>query len=339
MRNESIHVSEIAAPQRRTFGESVFPLALRCETPTASLDDAAAWAAERRAELIRQAREHGAVLFRDFPLREPEDFDRFIAAFGLENFPYERSLSNAVRVNYTPRVFSANEAPAEVTIHLHHEMAQTPIFPGKLFFFCQRPADEGGATPLCRSDALFERMLRQCPEFARDCEEKGLRYSNVMPSQDDPASGMGRSWQSTFGAKSREAAERRMQELDYGWQWLPDGCLRATTPVLPAVREIAPGRKTFFNQLIAAFRGWKDTRNDPSKAITFGDGTPLDRDSVLRVAEMAEQLTFDLAWRRGDVVLVDNFVAMHGRRSFRGPRKILASLVAVEEGKRMTNDE
>ena len=38
------------------------------------------------------------------------DFDRFIAAFELENFPYEQSLSNAVRVNYTPRVFSANEA-------------------------------------------------------------------------------------------------------------------------------------------------------------------------------------------------------------------------------------
>lgn len=35
----------------------------------------------------------------------------------------------------------------------------------------------------------------------------------------------------------------------------------------PAVYEVAPGRKTFFNQLIAAFQGWKDERNDPSGTL------------------------------------------------------------------------
>ena len=122
-----------------------------------------------------------------------------------------------------------------------------------------------------------------------------------------------------------------MRELGYSWQWLDDGCLRATTPVLPAVIELADGRKVFFNQLIAAFQGWKDSRNDPAKSITFGDGTPLDRDSVLQVADMAEALTFDVPWQKGDVALVDNFVAMHGRRSFVGTRKILASLVASKQ--------
>ena len=40
---------------------------------------------------------------------------------------------------------------------------------------------------------------------------------------------------------------------------MPDGSLRVTTPVLPAVRRLANGRKSFFNQLIAAAAGWKDT--------------------------------------------------------------------------------
>lgn len=328
---EALDVEMVAVPGQQTHAGQPFPLVLQCASPTTDLDQTVDWLARNRADFDRRADEHGAILFRGFPVHSPEDFDRFIAAFGWDNFPYEQSLSNAVRRNYTPRVFSANEAPSDVTIYLHHEMAQTPIFPSKLFFYCQQPAEEGGATPLCRSDVLFDQMLAKCPDFARDCEQKGLRYTSVMPAEDDAGSGMGRSWQSTFRAKDRDEAEQRLRDLGYSWEWSADGCLRVTTPVLPAVREVAPGRKTFFNQLIAAFQGWKDSRNDPAKSITFGDGTLLDRATVLQVAEMAEQLTFDQAWQQGDVVLLDNYVAMHGRRSFRGTRKILASLVAAEQ--------
>jgi alpha-ketoglutarate-dependent taurine dioxygenase len=141
---------------------------------------------------------------------------------------------------------------------------------------------------------------------------------------------MGRSWQSTLRASTREAAEKRLRQLNYSWEWLPDGSLRATTPVLPAVRPLSGGRKSFFNQLIAAAKGWKDTRNDPSKAITFGDGSALDRNAVNIAAELGDELSFDIPWQNGDVALVDNFVAMHGRRTFTGTRRVLASLVATD---------
>ncbi len=331
MTSKPLMVSDVAVPQQQSYDRHAFPLVLHCDNQSANLDDAISWVNRQREELVKQAETHGAILFRGFPIEEPEDFDRFVTAFDIDNFPYDESLSNAVRINYTPRVFSANEAPADVTIYLHHEMAQTPVFPGKLLFCCLQPAREGGATPLCRSDILFDQMIEQCPEFAKDCETKGLQYTNVMPSESDASSGMGRSWQDTFRAESREGAEQRMKAMGYSWEWLPDGCLRATTPVLPAVYEVSPGRLVFFNQLIAAFRGWKDSRNDPSRAIAFGDGTPLNRDTVLLVAEMAEELTFDLQWQQGDVALVDNFLVMHGRRSFSGPRKVLASLVAAQQ--------
>ncbi len=329
--SEQVLTAEAASvAAQQTHGGISFPLALVCQTPNATLGATTAWVQDRRAELQTQLAAHGAILFRGFPLATPLDFDAFIAAFGYPNFPYQDSLSNAVRTNFTERVFSANEAPANVTIYLHHEMAQTPIYPSKLLFFCQQAAETGGATPLCRSDVVYERLAERCPEFLRNCEAKGLRYTNVMPSQNDPASGMGRSWQSTFRRDTRAAAEARMTELGYTWEWLDDGCLRATTPRLPAVREVSPGRKTFFNQLIAAFKGWKDSRNDPSKAITLGDGTPLDRDAVIAAADIAEALTFDVPWQNGDVALVDNYIVMHARRTFTGPRKILASLVATE---------
>ena len=49
-----------------------------------------------------------------------------------------------------------------------------------------------------------------------------------------------------------------------------------------------------------------------------------------RVAAIAEELTFDVPWQKGDVALIDNRVVMHGRRTFSGTRKVLASLVAMD---------
>jgi hypothetical protein len=320
------HVSSVTT---HTYYGEAFPCVIENKRQ-ASLAEATGQISSQREELCRIAERGGAVLFRGFPLRTAEEFDAFVAAFNLHNFPYEDSLSNAVRVNKTVRVFTANEAPPSVTICLHHEMAQTPLVPAKLFFFCEKPAETGGATSLCRSDVLWERIEMATPEFAQNCVKKGLRYSHVMPSQNDSGSGMGRSWRSTLKAETKEAAERRLAALGYTYQWLPGDCLQVTTPVLPAVYDLPSGRRSFFNQLIAAYRGWKDARNDPSKSITFGDGTPLDGPAVLRACELADELTFDLNWQQGDVVLVDNFVCMHGRRTFSGTRKVLASLISNE---------
>jgi hypothetical protein len=305
-----------------------FPLAYRCDSDEATMGEATSWMAKNASRLSSQATQHGAVFLRGFPLASAEDFDTAVQAFDLPGFSYDDSLSNAYRINYTPRVFSANEAPPEETISLHHEMAQTPIYPSKLFFFCQVAPETGGTTPICRSDILWERLVEKRSAFANDCKEKGLLYSNVMPTETDKASSMGRSWQSTFSTDTREDAETRMATLDYVWEWMPNGDLRATTPVLPAVRELGKGRYSFFNQLIAAFSGWKDTRNDPAKAITFGDGSSLDTNDVETASALADELTFDVPWQAGDLVLVDNYVAMHGRRSFTGTRKVMASLVA-----------
>jgi alpha-ketoglutarate-dependent taurine dioxygenase len=315
----------------QTRGGSDFPAVLHNEAQLRDREAVTAWITDAQSELAALLAGTGAILFRGFPLRTAEDFDAFVTAFGWPNFPYDESLSNAVRVNRTPRIVTANEAPPETTIFLHHEMAQTPVYPSKLFFFCEQPALTGGATPLCRSDLLWERLAERHPAFARDCEEKGLRYTHTMPAESDLSSGMGRSWQATLHVTGREQAEQRLAGLGYSWEWRADGSLSVQTPRLPAVRVLADGRKSFFNQLIAAYCGWKDARNDPAKAITFGDGGPLDQEAVSTAIALAEQLTADIDWRQGDVALVDNFVVLHGRRAFTGVRKVLASLVERAE--------
>ncbi|GIT38095.1 MAG: hypothetical protein Ct9H300mP7_0160 [Verrucomicrobiota bacterium] len=42
-------------------------------------------------------------------MTSPEDFDAIVRAFNYPNFSYADSLSNAYRINFTPRVFSAKK--------------------------------------------------------------------------------------------------------------------------------------------------------------------------------------------------------------------------------------
>ena len=290
--------------------------------------DLAAFLSANRPAVDAALADAGALLFRGFDVPDPQAFDAAVKAYGEPGFTYEDSLSNAVRTNVTPRVFTANEAPPTTEIFLHHEMAQTPLYPSKLFFYCEIAAENGGATPLCRSDWVLDRLASEAPDFVSRVETEGVRYTNVMPGSDDAGSGQGRSWRSTLSVADKDAAESRLKTLGYSWEWQDDESLRATTPALPAVRKLADGRQTFFNQLIAAFRGWADSRNDPNRAITFGSGEPITAEDMAPAIAIADELTADLAWQVGDVALVDNFLVMHGRRPFEGKRRVLASLIA-----------
>lgn len=313
-----------------TTQDGLFPALVENDTQVASVEQCVTWLRENKTEIEAILRDSGAILFRGFPIDSAEAFDAFSDALDYPNFTYQESLSNAVRINFTDRVFTANEAPKDVEIYLHHEMAQTPISPSKLFFFCLSAAEKGGETPLCRSDLLFAEFAKQMPHIAQEFVTKGLKYTTTMPAENDPESGQGRSWKSTLSVDSAEQAERKLKELGYSWEWTENGALKATTPVLPAVIDIGREQQVFYNQLIAAFMGWKGVRENPSSALTFGDNTLIPTDALEKIVELSEQFTFDVPWQAGDVALVDNYMAMHGRRPFSGERKraILAAFAA-----------
>lgn len=314
----------ISVAHQQNYGGSQFPLVYGAQACPEDLGD---WIRQNKDTIEAELALHGAILFRGFGVNDDQDFDAFIRAFDWPNFTYAESLSNAVRRNRTELVFTANEAPSTVSIFLHHEMAQTPVHPSKLFFFCEQAAESGGATPICRSDILLQKLTEQAPAFVAACEAKGVRYSQTMPEQDDMASGQGRSWRSTLSAQTRADAEQKLDSLGYSWDWQQDDSVRVTSPQLSAVRELADGRKVFFNQLIAAFRGWKDGHNTASKSICFGDGSVIDSSDMAVAIDLADALTFDIPWHSGDVALIDNYLTMHGRKPFKGQRKVLASLV------------
>jgi len=324
---ENLQVEIVTLPGQQHWTEA-FPLVYQWKISQGNRKDFSEWLERNRSLLLDEMSRHGAILIRNAPVMDPQDFDRVVQTFRLNNFAYRNSLSNAVRKNITERVFTANEAPAEVAIYLHHEMAQTPYYPSKLFFFCEQAAESGGETPLCRSDILLTGLEREIPDFVKQCRELGIRYTNVMPADNDAASGQGRSWQSTLRVAGKSEAESRLKELGYSWQWLSGDDLKVTTRALPAVRTLKDGREVFFNQIIAAWRGWQDKRNDANRSITYGNGSSLAADHLETLLALSDSLTFNLPWKTGDVALVDNFLVMHGRNPFSGRRRVLASLVS-----------
>jgi len=46
----------------------------------------------------------------------------------------------------------------------------------------------------------------------------------------------GRGWKSTFLTNEKSTAEERCREQEIEFEWLPDGCLRTTSKLLPGVK-------------------------------------------------------------------------------------------------------
>ena len=251
----------------------------------------------------------------------PDDFNRFVAAFGLPVFSYQESLSNAVRINYSDRVFTANEAPPEVEIYLHHEMAQTPVSPSVLFFCCISSAEQGGATPVCRSDQLFKAFSRRHPTWTEQLLCKGLRYVTRMPAVSDESSGQGRSWCSTLDVNDKHEAEQKLASMGYAYTWQANDELETLSPVLPGIVDLTNGGQSFYHQLIAAYRGWPGVRENPSSGVMFGDKTEIPMGLLESLCGMAEDYTTDLRWADGEIAIVNNRMIMHGRRPYSGSRK------------------
>ena len=270
--------------------------------------------------------EYGSILFRGYDLATDQDFDNFIKSFDLENFPYDDSFSNAVRRNRSARVFTANEAPPDVEIHLHHEMAQALTFPTKLFFFCETAPTEGGATPICRSDIALEKLTASNACFVESLKRKGVRYRNTMPATEDHASGQGRTWYQTLSVDSAQAAEQKLTALGYRYRWLPEEELSVQTPRLPAICSFNGSPEVFFNQLVAAAAGWRDTADEAEARLVYGDDSLIDPTNLKLMIDVCYDSVVDLDWQQGDVALVDNLKVMHGRRPYRGKRSVLAAL-------------
>ena len=288
------------------------------------------WIFKNKKSIEFDLEKYGAILFSGLPITNASEFDRFVSSFQYEAFTYEDSLSNAVRINKTDKVFTANEAPKEIEIFLHHEMAQTPTYPKNIFFFCKSASSAGGQTPLCRSDKLYEEILKEDPALINKFIEHGVIYHSTMSNGDELVSGQGRSWQKTLGVFSKDEAESKLRNLGYSWNWIEGDNLSVTTRAFEAIKELKDGKKSFFNQVLAASLGWKKNSEDDVTPVRFGNGKEISLSSIQLISEFADNSTLLRHWKDRDILLIDNYRVMHGRKPFEGDikREVLVSLSA-----------
>lgn len=307
------------------------------------------WLRDNHDLVEEQLAGQGAILLRGLDISSAARLDDFVSMFPLKNFTYNDSLSNALRVNKTERVFTANEAPPALDIVLHHEMAQTPSYPDWLFFSCELKPEAGGNTPICRSDLVYQDLLQKLPVFLSKCEEQGLYYKQKFAFNPDQNSAQGRSWphllrlveenidlpqpnqpgntdnlDNEFKALQHQA-EKQLRLKGYTFTWHKD-TLEIISPVLPAVRRAKNNQKVFFNQLLAAYTSWTNDLNHGPSCVFFGQGQAIDEYDIQTLEKICRAHTRDICWDTGDVAILDNAMVMHGRRAFSGKRQVYASL-------------
>lgn len=298
------------------------PLVVR---PVLSEIDPVEWAGnhpEIEADLV----EHGAILFRDFPLRSRTDFGAFARAISPEFMEYtERSTP---RSEMAAGIYTSTEYPADQHIPLHNENSYSHGWPRKIYFFCAEPARIGGATPLADSRKVYEAIDRGVRErFV----EKGVMYvRNYRRDLDLP-------WQTVFQTSDRAEVERYCAQVGMRYEWRGDDSLR-TTQVRHAVATHPTTKETvWFNQahLFHVSSLEKNLRESMSALYAdeelprnsyYGDGTPIEASALEEIRRAYSELATAGEWQQGDVLLLDNMLTAHGRTPYQGPRKILVAM-------------
>lgn len=289
------------------------------------------WLRENRAMIEERLGEHGAVLFRGFPVDSAESFNAFANAAAGELLEYKERSSP--RHEQGDRIYTSTDYPPEYRIYLHNEHSYARRFPMKLLFCCLIPARQGGQTPLADTRRILARISA---ETRRKFTEKKWMYVRNF------GAGFGLSWQTAFQTSSAAEVESYCASAGIECEWKADGGLR-TRQVRPAVfAHPRTGEQVWFNHatffhlstlppIISEMLQSNFAEEDLPNNTYYGDGSPIEAETLEELRGAYEAETFSFNWQRGDVLLVDNMLAAHARESYQGPRRVLVAMAESYE--------
>lgn len=304
-----------------------------CLSPNAdnSLSALFAYIEQHRTELNTQMQRHGGLLFRGFDVADAKAFADVSTALGGQAGSYVGG--NSPRTRLMQDVYTSTEFPASESISLHNEMSYLPHWPKRLFFYSLIPAATGGQTSLAHSLDILQQLPAEIVETFRS---KKICYIRNFQAK----AKMGKSWQATYQTDSREEVEEAILAQGSTFEWRDDGGLRVSTICDATTLHPDTGQELWFNQaeqwhpsaMPAALRKmFEDAFGIGQLAhhCTFADGSPIDEAMLaeIRRCMQANKLLFD--WQKGDVLMIDNLLLMHGREAFKGERKTLVFLSEV----------
>ncbi|MFF9642511.1 TauD/TfdA family dioxygenase [Kitasatospora aureofaciens] len=301
------------------------PFLLRIEAaePGVRLDR---WIGANRARLVDELHRHGALLFRGFAVDSPAEFGSAARAYSPDLLDYlERA---APRTEIADKVFTSTELAADRWIDFHHEMSYSHNWPSILYFYGDRPSAQGGATPVASERAVFPKIPQ---EIRERFQRHGVAYvRNYSPGLDIP-------WQDVFQTTDRAEVEAYCRASDTEFTWTGDDGLRTRSVRQAVARHPHTGETVWFNHAhmwhvstldgdVAEYLLDEYGPEGVPRNAFYGDGTPIEDEAVALIGKLYQEAAVSVPWQRGDVLVVDNFLATHAREPFSGDRRILVAM-------------
>ncbi|SAI07982.1 polyketide synthase [Bordetella ansorpii] len=287
--------------------------------------DAVAWARANAGQIEQWVARHGGLLFRDFGLKTPQQFESFAEAIEPQLFG---SYGDLPKKEGGRNTYRSTPYPEKQMILYHNESAHLERWPRKQWFFCELPSPSGGATPIvdCRE------MLTRLPQHVVErFEQHGLLYVRTFTPRLDV------DWRDFYKTSDRAQVESRLAAAGTQWRWLDADTLQTRTQCPAIIRHPVTGERSFFNQVQLHHSACleEDVREDllslvgaerMPRQVYYGDGSVIPDDVMRIVGEAYEACAVRFQWRQGDIVMLDNMLAAHARDPYQGPRKIVVAM-------------
>ncbi len=302
--------------------ERAFPLVLQ---PNFAEVDLAEWAQQNRSYLEQELFQHGAILFRNFHTQSVEKFEKVASAICPHLFG---DYGDLPRQDISDRVYGSTPYPADRSILFHNESSHMHCWPRKIFFCCLQPASQGGATPIVDCRRIYQKID---PQIREKFEQKGLMYARNYRQDMDV------SWQEFFHTDDPSQVEEYCHRAGIEFKWKEDNCLFTQQQGPGVIQHPETGEKSFFNQVqlhhIACLESETrdsllslfDLPNLP-RHVFYGDGTAIADEDVAAIRDLYEQEACRFQWQAGDILMLDNMLAAHGRDPYAGERKIVVAM-------------
>lgn len=314
----------------------------------AEVADICRWLADHEALFEARLSRDGGVLIRGFSrLRSAQDFQAVLGAVRGQLLDYVGGSSPRRVVH--GRIMTATEAPPIYSIPMHQEMSYTAQAPERISFFCATPAGTGGQTTVADMRAVTARIGAALIDRFKSRGGLQLRRNLPLPNRVESRPGVPKPWTEVFNTTDREAAQASARARGWRTEWLADGSVQLWQEVLPVTRvHPRTGDEIWFNQIHIfdprAAHAWalRDGRLEYADRlaaamrecphlldqIVHADGSALDEADVAHVAEVFGGAETPVAWRSGDLLMLDNMLAAHGRRPYDGDRLVLTALLS-----------
>lgn len=303
------------------------PLVVETDAADKSLKALFDLAATEREFFRERLLQHGALLFRGFNVQKISEFRDFAHCFsGADFFSYAGGVSP--RLALSRGVYTSTEYPPELTLGLHNELSYSEIYPRHVYFYCVTAPDNGGETTLGDSRRILREIGRETVELLKS---KKVRYDRHLPTGEDSAY----SWQAAFETGDRQTIEDVCREIGASFEWKPDGGLRVSQIRPATAAHSETGEEVWFNQADGFHQSNLDAETRDFFIANkiefrlnsfFGDGEPIPLETLEHIRAVLRRETVPHRWQTGDVLILDNMLAAHGRMPFSGARKIALAM-------------